>query len=110
MRSLEHLMQMGTKGYVMNNEGDDLTTPRNLAHLKGIPILFFSGTENVVFSPESTDTSYCKLRDAFGDDNYQREEIPGRGHLDCWIGSDADKDVYPIVKAHAEKVILSASR
>ncbi|KAK2784915.1 ERAD-associated protein [Emmonsiellopsis sp. PD_33] len=88
-RTLSHLVEMTRRGYVMNNEGESLVTDINLNRLRGIPILFFSGAENVVFSPLSTEASYSKLRRLFGGGDYDRVEFPGRGHLDCWMGTNA---------------------
>ncbi|KAL1999346.1 hypothetical protein VTN02DRAFT_4657 [Thermoascus thermophilus] len=105
MRTLAHLVEMGKKGYVMNNAFETLITDTNLARLKDIPIFFFSGSKNVVFSPESTTSSYFKLSSFFANGKYDRVEFAGRGHLDCWMGADAVRDVYPAVKAHIEKVI-----
>ena len=106
MTSLQHLMSMGTKGRVCNNAGESIVSKQNLAGLEGIPILFFSGAENAVFSPESTDMSYNALRDAFGGEDYERVVFQGKGHLDCWMGVDAESDVYPRVKAHVEKSLF----
>jgi choline dehydrogenase-like flavoprotein len=106
MRSLAHLVKMGCNGYVMNNQFESLVTESNIARLKGIPILFFSGSENVTFSPESTSTSYFKLESTFTDGDYERVEFPGRGHLDCWMGTNAVQDVYPTVRTHAERCVF----
>jgi hypothetical protein len=106
MRSLAHLVKMGCNGYVMNNQFESLVTDTNIARLKGIPILFFSGSENVTFSPESTSTSYFKLESTFTDGDYERVEFPGRGHLDCWMGTNAIQDVYPTVRTHAERCVF----
>lgn len=106
MPSLEHLMKMGVTAEAINNDGKSLVTPHNVARLRGIPILLFSGSENVVFTPESTDKSYSVLRDQLGAEKYERHVFQGRGHLDCWMSADAHKDVYPRVKRHIEKTIL----
>lgn len=90
----------------MNNEGESLVTDINLNRLRGIPILFFSGADNVVFSPLSTEASYSKLRRLFGAGDYDRVEFPGRGHLDCWMGTNAVKDIYPTVLVHARRYAL----
>lgn len=105
MSSLEQLMEMGLKVAAINNDGKNLVTPHNVARLRGIPMLIFSGSENVVYTPESTDKSYSILRDQLGPENYERHVFQGRGHLDCWMGPDAYKDVYPRVTRHIEKVI-----
>ncbi|CAJ2507065.1 Uu.00g082510.m01.CDS01 [Anthostomella pinea] len=82
----------------------DLTTNDNLRRLGGLPILFVSGRDNAVFSPEATLRSYETLCDQFGDKDYRRRVIPGYGHLDCWIGRNAWKDVYPVVRREVDRV------
>jgi hypothetical protein len=105
MRTLSHLVEMSRKGYVMNNEGESLVTEANLNRLRGIPILLFSGSDNVVFSPISTETSYSKLEGFFVDGDYDRAEFAGRGHLDSWMGTNAVTDIYPTVRAHAARYV-----
>ena len=101
MKSLEHLMYMGTHGYVTDNHNESLLNDENLRRLAGIPILFIQGSENVVYTPEATNRSLETMNDAFGQGLYQREVFEGYGHLDCWMGKDAATDVYPTVLAHA---------
>jgi hypothetical protein len=107
MRCLNHLMAMGTAAHALTNlpERVNLVTPENLARLSGIPILFISGAENAVFVPESTDMSYTTLYNVHGKNWYEREVFEGRGHLDCWMGATAFKDVYPRVERHVTKVL-----
>ena len=75
-----------------------------MARLKHIPIFFFSGSENDVFSPESTDISYTDLRDRFDEAQYERDVFEGFGHHDCWIGEMAADVVWESVKDHMIKV------
>ncbi|EHY60577.1 hypothetical protein ABEF92_002714 [Exophiala dermatitidis] len=104
MNSLSQLMYQGTHGEVTNNILESLVTPENLQRLRGLPILFISGSDNVVYTPENTDKSYTTLTGIFGmSELYQREVFPGYGHLDCWMGAEAVKDVYPTVLDHAER-------
>ncbi|KAL5350902.1 hypothetical protein ACLOAV_004475 [Pseudogymnoascus australis] len=107
MSALAHLMSMGRLGYVTTNPPTsiNLVTPINMSRLRGIPILFFSGSENSVFDPQSTDVSYTILRNEFGADWYERTVFEGRGHLDCWMGKDAVRDVYPRVRKHVDQVM-----
>lgn len=108
MRSLGHLMSIGRLGHVITNppKSINLLTPYNIARLKGIPIFFFSGADNAVYAPEATDVSYTILRDAHGPNDYERVVFERRGHLDCWMGFDAHKDVYPRVREHVDKIML----
>jgi hypothetical protein len=89
MAALSHLVRMGVTGEVLDSEGHPLISDASLENLRDIPILFFSGTENAVFTPEATLTSYTKLRAKFGEVGYERLEFEAKGHLDCWMGEDA---------------------
>ncbi|KAF7543933.1 hypothetical protein G7Z17_g10345 [Cylindrodendrum hubeiense] len=68
MRCLSHLLETGAAEKVMTNEPAlvNLVTPENLARLKGVPILLFSGEKNTVYTPENTDISYTTLCNANG--------------------------------------------
>jgi hypothetical protein len=100
MKSLEQLMYMGTHGFVTNNSHQSLVNEHNLKRLEKLPILFISGSENVVYTPESTNRSFETMNNAFGQGIYRREVFQGYGHLDCWMGADAALDVYPTVLQH----------
>jgi hypothetical protein len=110
MRSLAHLMSMGRLDHVTTNQpaSINLVKPANMERLKGIPILFFSGSENAVYDPESTEISYTLLRDMHGDRDYERVIFEGKGHLDCWMGAAAYKDVYPRVREHVDSIMMSS--
>ncbi|KAH8597036.1 glucose-methanol-choline oxidoreductase-like protein [Bisporella sp. PMI_857] len=120
MTLLHLLMQMGVRGHVTGNAPlcKDLTTPNNISKLEGIPIMLFSGSDNHVLSPEATEKTYGILRDRFGcegtDANrsigkgnaafYERHVVPGYGHLDCWMGREAYKDVFPLIRRTVDRV------
>lgn len=108
MRSLQWLMESGRKENVLANGPvfTNLVTPENLERLKGIPILFLSGTGNMVFTAENTDISYTTLCNVHGRDWYEREVFPGKGHLDAWMGSTAYQDVYPRVRRHVDQIMM----
>lgn len=74
MTLLHALSTLGSRGHVATNfpEAEDLVTPERLQNLKGIPIFLFSGSENMAWSPESTDLSYGLLRSTFGASDYER--------------------------------------
>jgi hypothetical protein len=105
MRLLSWLLNSGRQEHVTTNEpaSTNLVTPENIERLKGIPILFLSGTGNMVFTAENTDTSFTTLCNAHGRQFYEREVFPGKGHLDAWMGSTAYQDVYPRVKRHVDE-------
>ncbi|KAH6684085.1 hypothetical protein B0J14DRAFT_646000 [Halenospora varia] len=100
MTLLHTLMQQGHRGFVTTNGPlfTPLTTHHNINRLKGIPIMLFSGSDNKVLTPEATERTYSILRDTFGTKGYERKVIQGYGHLDCWMGREAYKDVFPEVR------------
>jgi hypothetical protein len=106
MTLLHLLMQMGVRGYVTGNAPlfKDLTTGPNIERLRGIPIMLFSGGDNHVLDPSCTDKTYSILRNTFGDGIYERHVVPGYGHLDCWMGREAYKDVFPMIRRQVDKV------
>lgn len=121
MRLLHLLMKMGAAGHTMANAPlyETLTGRENMLRLKGVPIMLFVGRENAVLSPESTERTYEALCDLFGtttrtaaevqakgagEIDYRRRVVPGYGHLDCWMGRNAWKDVYPMVREEVDRV------
>lgn len=99
---LEHLAAMVRAGHVVDAGGDagDLDHVGRLA----FPITFLHGAENQVFSPESTERTVRRLREANPGVPYTRHLLPGYGHLDPVIGANAARDVYPLVLRHLEAV------
>jgi choline dehydrogenase-like flavoprotein len=75
-----------------SDEPPSYLDPRSLA----IPITFVSGAQNGTFLPESTLRTYDWLRAANGDALYKRRVVPGYGHIDGFMGSRANEDVYPL--------------
>lgn len=126
MKLLNLLMKMGSEGHVMTNGPifEQLDTRENINRLRGVPIMLFVGRDNAVLSPESTEKTYEVLCDTFGTKpgagagagsdgkdhvhasgaEYRRKVIPGYGHLDCWMGRNAWKDVYPMIRVEVDRV------
>ncbi|ROV92947.1 hypothetical protein VSDG_06387 [Cytospora chrysosperma] len=124
MRLLRLLEKMGTEGHVMGNAPltERLTTEENIERLRGVPFLLFVGADNAVLSPEATERTYEILCDRFGTRRgegsgvsgegvhdgpgveYHRRVVAGYGHLDCWMGRNAWKDVYPLVREEVDRV------
>ncbi|KAI0977454.1 glucose-methanol-choline oxidoreductase [Xylaria arbuscula] len=112
MTLLHLLMKQGTEGHVMSNGPlyEHLDTPDNIRKLRGVPFLLFVGGDNAVLSPESTERTYEILTDTFGtrhdeEIQYRRRVVPDYGHLDCWMGRNAWKDVYPFVLEEVDRVV-----
>lgn len=97
---MKQVVRCGTRGVCLDNDSCPLLTADNLQRLQGLPILFISGTENQVFSPESTLKDYELLRRKFGERLYRRFLAEGYGHLDPIMGKRAAEDVYWRIFAH----------
>jgi cholesterol oxidase len=69
---------------------------RHLDRLR-LPITFLSGEHNETLAPLGTEESYQQLCSAHGPALYRRHVLAGYGHLDCLIGKDADRDVFPLI-------------
>lgn len=79
--------------------GDELKT---LDRLK-LPITYIVGEHNNMFVPEATQRTYEMLCAANGAETYDRQVIEGYGHLDCFVGSDANADVFPRIAGALER-------
>lgn len=99
---LEHVVRTGSRGGCL--EYKQAVPDASLERLHGVPILFMSGSENQVFSPESTLRDYEMLRREFGEGLYRRFLVEGYGHLDTIVGDRAVQDVFWRVKGHLEGV------
>ncbi|UNI18457.1 hypothetical protein JDV02_004725 [Purpureocillium takamizusanense] len=110
------LMHMGSRGAVTGNapEYELLVTPENIQRLRGIPFLLFNGADSSVLSPKAADETYNALLAAFGPSagvdgaagtQYRRRSVEGYGHLDCWMGMNAWRDVYPFVREEVDRVV-----
>lgn len=114
MTLMDLLVRMGRQGCVSGNAPtyDELTTPENIQRLRGIPFFLFSGLDSNVLSPIATERTYEILCDTFGVSagtgagiQYRRRVVPGYGHLDCWMGRNAWRDVFPFVRREVDRVI-----
>ncbi|KAL4798780.1 hypothetical protein BDV19DRAFT_385863 [Aspergillus venezuelensis] len=99
-KSLEHITRMGSKGMCLDNNLNGLLTETNIEKLRGVPIMFVSGSDNEVFMPEGTLKDYELLRRRFGEGTYRRFVPEGYGHLDTIVGKSADEDVWWKIESH----------
>ncbi|KAL7783895.1 hypothetical protein V8C37DRAFT_396573 [Trichoderma ceciliae] len=119
MNLINLLKRMGSRGEVSSNapEYEELTGSDKVKRLRGIPFLLFVGKDSGVLSPTSTEKTYERLIDAFGISaglpgggiQYRRRVVPGYGHLDCWMGRNAWRDVFPFVREEVDRVVRGES-
>jgi len=100
VRALEHLARCARRGHVVDRAGGNAYLPH--PERMRLPITFIHGADNRCFLPESTGLTYEWLRQANGPALYARHLVSGYGHIDCWMGKDAVRDVFPLVLRHLE--------
>jgi cholesterol oxidase len=60
-----------------------------------LPIAFFSGSENRMFIPKSSERTFKLLSARNGSQYYSRKVYDGFGHLDCFVSNDARSVIWP---------------
>jgi cholesterol oxidase len=101
LTTLNHVGTAVNHGRMVTYHGEDAYLP-HLDRMK-LPLAFLHGEHNRLFTPEGSELTYNALREVNGPDNYVRHVIPGYAHMDCFIGKNAARDVYPIVAAELDK-------
>lgn len=96
-----HISLILREGHIVNKDGKDVYLP----HLErlAIPIALLHGADNNFFVPEGSEITYKVLCEKNGSDLYVRHVIPDYAHMDCFMGKNASKDVFPTILAELEK-------
>jgi cholesterol oxidase len=102
LTALKHLTRMIQQGHVVDSKGKDVYLP-NASRL-ALPISFIHGGINRMFLPKGSELTYDFLREKNGPQWYTRTVIPQYAHMDCFIGRDAARDIYPVVAAELDKL------
>jgi cholesterol oxidase len=102
MTMMVHLSHMARVQRVVDAHGTDSYLP----HLERLrrPITLLSGSENLVWVPESTARTHSHLTERLGEDLFRRVVFDGYGHQDVFIGAEAARDTFPAVLDHLERV------
>lgn len=101
LTAFKHLTNMIREGHAVDAQGDEAYMP-HLDRL-AIPITFLHGEHNRMFIPRSTELTYDALRKANGDGLYRRIVIPDYAHMDCWMGINSARDVFPLALDELER-------
>lgn len=101
LKTFRQITQAIRKGHVVSADGDDVYLP-NAQRLK-LPIAFLHGEHNRLFKPEGSALTYEFLREKNGPDYYTRHVFKDYAHMDCFIGKNAARDVYPVVTAELDR-------
>jgi cholesterol oxidase len=95
MKPFAQLAAMTAKGHAVDADGHDTYMP-HVARL-ALPITFLHGELNNMFLPEGSHLTYEWLRSANGPALYRRHLIPEYAHLDCFLGMNASRDIFPLI-------------
>lgn len=101
VRSMAHLSRMVRAGYAVDWDGQDVYRPH--VHRLRLPISFMHGALNREFVPKSTETTFEWLRAHNPPGFYTRELFPDYGHMDCFIGKRAARDIYPWIVGQLDR-------
>lgn len=101
LSTLKHITASLNHGRILTADGEDVYLP-HVDRLK-IPLAFLHGEHNRLFLPEGSELTYRLLCDTNGPGLYVRHVVPGYAHMDCFIGKNAARDVFPLVTAELDK-------
>lgn len=93
----EELARMVRQGHAVRADGTSYLSDLNRL---AIPITFIHGKENGCFLPESSGATFDLLCQANGPHLYRRSIMAGYGDVDCLIGKNAVRDIYPLILEH----------
>jgi cholesterol oxidase len=98
---IRQLATMTVKNLAVDADGRDVycTHPDRLS----VPILFLQGARNYIFRPEGTKRTVSWLRSHNDPTLYDYVELPDYAHLDCLVGRDSARDVYPVIVEHLDR-------
>ena len=97
----EHISRMIRKGQAVDANGRDAYLANTDRYR--MPIAFLTGEHNRMFVPRGLEQTHKMLAAANGPDLYTRHVFDGYAHLDCWLGENADRDVFPTALAELER-------
>ena len=101
LTTFKHLSLVLNKGHAVSAEGREIYLPE-AARLR-IPIAFLHGERNGLFLPQGSAKTFQWLCEANGPDYYVRHVVRDYAHMDCFVGKDADRDIFPIILAELDK-------
>lgn len=101
LTTFKQISQALRHGHVVTTDGEDLYL-NGVDRLK-MPIAFIHGEKNRLFLPEGSLRTFEYLREKNGPQYYTRHVFKDYAHMDCFIGKNAARDVYPVVTAELDR-------
>ena len=97
----EHISLMIRASAARNARGEDVYLANADAYR--LPMSFMTGEHNRMFVPKGLQRTYDHLRKANGSEYYTHRVFKDYAHLDCWLGTEAERDVWPTALAELER-------
>jgi pimeloyl-ACP methyl ester carboxylesterase len=93
MTVFQHMSLIFAKGHVVDAYGGEtyLNSVANMA----VPITYIHGARNHFFEPEGTEETLDLLQRTNDPKLYKRIVFPQYAHMDCFIGKNASRDIFP---------------
>jgi pimeloyl-ACP methyl ester carboxylesterase len=101
LTTLNHVGRMLLTKQVVDKDGDDVYLPH--AERMALPLAYIHGEHNNLFRPGDTQKTVEWLSERNGPEHYSRHVIRDYAHMDCWIGENAARDVFPIALEELER-------
>ncbi|MDX1433341.1 MAG: hypothetical protein R3286_12935 [Gammaproteobacteria bacterium] len=101
MSAFVHLSRIILARRMVDSRGGDVYLPL-LGELK-VPVAFLHGADNRFIMPSGSERTFEQLKKLNPDVPYTRTVIPGYAHMDCFIGQDAHRDVFPTIRVELDK-------
>lgn len=98
--AFKHLSVMVRRGKAVDARGEDAYVP-HVAQLKDVHVALLQGEKNRLFTPRGSRRTYDWLCQS-GATNCRLDLIPNYGHMDCFIGRRASRDVFPTILRELE--------
>ncbi len=101
LEALRHWGRILRRGHLVEANGGD-SYQAGFASLN-LPICLIHGSRNACLAPAGARQTYERLVAIHGRGRYEHHVIRDYGHLDSLIGSQADRDVFPIILKFLER-------
>ncbi|MEO5902498.1 MAG: alpha/beta fold hydrolase [Gemmatimonadaceae bacterium] len=95
MRTFEHLARVVRERQAVDWAGGCVYLP-NVGNLRSTRMSIIQGELNHLFQPSGSERTHAWLLEN-GHQSATRRVIRGYGHMDCFIGRDSARDVFPII-------------
>jgi len=99
--ALSHVGRILLANKVVDKYDNDVYLP-NVERMK-LPLTWLHGEHNNLFRPDSARRTYEYLSERNGPEDYKLLMIKDYAHMDCWIGENAARDVFPLAVAELDR-------